>query len=237
MKAVSSFIRRLREDPEFREEVRRIILTDELLALPARVESLRAEMHEEFRRVWKAIEALIEQVTALAQQVAALAEAQKRTEARLDRVEAQLDRVEVQLGRVDGRTLEAEWREKAPAILGPWLRRVRVWSRADLWDFLRDAADRRLLSLEEAREVAQADIVAEGREEEGLARRVVVEVSVTVSQEDVQRARRRADILSRLGVPTVAVAAGEKAPEDVWEEARRLGVWVIENGRRVVPEE
>ncbi len=104
MKAISSFLRRLREDPDFREEVRRQVLTDELLDLPARVERLRAELHEEFRRVWEVIGALTErmdrveaqlqenarqiaensrQIAENSRQIASLTE-------RMDRVEAQL---------------------------------------------------------------------------------------------------------------------------------------------------
>lgn len=238
MRAISSFIRRLREDPEFREEVRRIILTDELLALPARVESLRAEVHEEFRRVWEAIRALTERMDRVEAQIAALVEAQRRTEDRLGWVEDRLGRVEDRLGDLSGVNLEAEWVRKAPSILGGWFRRVRVLIGEDLWDLLHGAEDRGVLSHGEALDIARADVIVECREKEGKALRVVVEVSWTVSGADVQRARRRADLLSRLGVPTVAIAAGREVSEEVREEARALGVWVIEDGRRVVgPEE
>jgi hypothetical protein len=36
----------LRTDPEFREEVRRLVLTDELLALPSKFDQLVAVVHE-----------------------------------------------------------------------------------------------------------------------------------------------------------------------------------------------
>jgi hypothetical protein len=64
-----------------------------------------------------------------------------------------------------------------------------------------------------------------------------MEVSATVGSEDVTRARRRADILARLGRKAVAVAAGKKVGPHARAKARELGVWVIEDGRRTVPEE
>ncbi|MCS7313254.1 MAG: hypothetical protein NZ742_10150 [Acidobacteria bacterium] len=56
------FLRLLREDAAFREEVRRQVLTDDVLVLPVRVDHVRAEMHEASRRVWEAIERLLGQM-------------------------------------------------------------------------------------------------------------------------------------------------------------------------------
>lgn len=63
------FFRLLREDPTFREEVRRQVLTDDLLQLPGRVEQLRAEQHEGFRRVWEAIEKNDRQIASLTERM------------------------------------------------------------------------------------------------------------------------------------------------------------------------
>lgn len=107
------------------------------------------------------------------------------------------------------------------------LRRGRVLDGAELWDILHSAADRGVLDLDEAQEVALADVIARSESPGGTPTWVVVEVSWRVSREDVLWARRRADLLARLGEPTVAVAAGREASEDALEEARRAGVWVI----------
>lgn len=146
MKAKSSFIQRLRRDPDFREEVRRLILTDELLALPARVESLRAEMYEEFRRVWEVIGQLVEaqrrteaRLESLAARVEELAEAQRRTEVRVEelaeaqkRTEAQVALLRKDLGRlanIVGMSVEEEAGDVAGGVFrrrgfelleGPW---------------------------------------------------------------------------------------------------------------------
>jgi septal ring factor EnvC (AmiA/AmiB activator) len=70
------FLELLDRDPAFWEEVRRKLLTDELLALPERVERLRLEIHGEFERVWAAIHENSRQIAALAE--------------RMERVEAQI---------------------------------------------------------------------------------------------------------------------------------------------------
>lgn len=233
------FLRLLREDPAFREEVRRQVLTDELLALPGQMAVLAqqvAALVEAQRRteervdglaqqmavLTQRVDGLAQQVTALAQQVAALAEAQRQTQ-------QEVGRLARDVGILKGRGLETEWRENAPAYLGRWFRGLRVYSSGARMDMLYEALDRGLLGPEEFEDLRLADVVAEGREV-----RVVVEVSWTVGREDVERARRRADLLARLGVPTVAVAAGCEASEDVLEEARGVGVWVLLDGRRVV---
>lgn len=72
----AKFLELLDRDPAFREEVRRKLLSEELLALPERMEQfrremeeaiarLRQEMNEQFRRVWEVIEQNNRQIAAL----------------------------------------------------------------------------------------------------------------------------------------------------------------------------
>jgi len=82
----------LNAHPEWREELRRAILSDDFLALPRIVRELAAAQ--------KRTE---EQLAILGQRVDELAAAQKRTEERLDRVETRLDRVETRLDGVETR--------------------------------------------------------------------------------------------------------------------------------------
>jgi hypothetical protein len=77
------FIELLRSDSAFREEVRRQVLTDDLLELPRK-----------FDRLSDQVAALSEQVAILVEAVQHLTEAQQRTEATLQRTEAALQRHE-----------------------------------------------------------------------------------------------------------------------------------------------
>lgn len=85
----AKFLELLDRDPAFREEVRRKLLSEELLALPERMEQfrremeeaiarLRQEMNEQFRRVWEVIEQNNRQIAALT--------------VRMERVEEQMEK-------------------------------------------------------------------------------------------------------------------------------------------------
>jgi outer membrane murein-binding lipoprotein Lpp len=75
MKLKSSFLRLLRTDPEFYEEVRRVILTDELLSLPALVRELAQAVRESTERTDR-----------LTEQVGRLTENMERWGARVDQL-------------------------------------------------------------------------------------------------------------------------------------------------------
>jgi DNA repair exonuclease SbcCD ATPase subunit len=83
----------LRTDPEFREEVRRLVLTDELLALPSKFDQLVAvvrELAEIQRQQSEQIRSLMEAQKRTEEQVRILAEAQRRTEEQLQRQAEQI---------------------------------------------------------------------------------------------------------------------------------------------------
>ncbi|MCS3918541.1 hypothetical protein Q2T83_07715 [Fervidibacter sacchari] len=83
----------LRTDPQFREEVRRLVLTDDLLALPSKFEQLVAVVHELAeiqRQQGEQIRALMEAQKRTEEQIQALMEAQRRTEEQLQRQAEQI---------------------------------------------------------------------------------------------------------------------------------------------------
>ena len=87
------FLELLRTDPEFREEVRRLVLTDELLALPSKFDQLVAvvrELAEIQRQQSEQIRSLMEAQKRTEEQVRVLAEAQRRTEEQLQRQAEQI---------------------------------------------------------------------------------------------------------------------------------------------------
>jgi hypothetical protein len=59
----------------------------------------------------------------------------------------------------------------------------------------------------------------------------VVEVSVTLAAQDVERAARRAALLRKKGWKVIAVAAGEEADPRLIQQAAQSGVAVLEDGR------
>jgi hypothetical protein len=117
----AKFLELLDRDPAFREEVRRKLLSEELLALPERMEHfrremeeainrLRQEMNEQFRRVWEVIEENSRQIAALTARLERVEARLDKVEERLDKVEARLDKVEARLDKVEARLDKVEAR-------------------------------------------------------------------------------------------------------------------------------
>jgi len=132
-------VRLLREHPEWREELRALLLSAELLSLPELVRGLGEKLDRLSAAQLKAEERLArleELVAELAQaqarteeRLAELAHAQARTEAALERLTATMTtlveaqrRTEADVGELKGISLELRWRERAPAYLAKLLR-------------------------------------------------------------------------------------------------------------------
>ena len=82
-----------------------------------------------------------------------------------------------------------------------------------------------------------ADIVVRGkRSEDGTEVYLVVEVSWGVDPQDVERASRRAGLLSQLGIPVIPVMAGNRLTAEAMELARTQQVQQIIDGHAIPPE-
>jgi hypothetical protein len=121
-------IRLLQARPEWRADLRRVVLTDELLALPEQVACLQAETDRRFHE-------LAEAQRRTEERVAALAEAQNRINeqiAALTRVVYALTEdvrvLKIDIGDLKDDNLERRYREKAPAYFGRLVRRMHVLS-------------------------------------------------------------------------------------------------------------
>ena len=183
-------LRLLEAHADWSKDLRRVVLTDELLSLP------------------KAVRALAEQVTALTV-------AQRRTD---DQVAALTEQVAALTQRTDtlsnhvaalrGSDLERRFADRAPSYLSPsGYRRVRVISNADLADLLDAAVDTGRVTVDEREDLLRADAVVRARDEQSEAW-FAVELSATVDEGDVARARRRAKVLVRLYGRAGAVVGG-----------------------------
>ena len=222
---VRDLLRVLRENPEWKEEVRRELLGEEILSLPALV-----------RQNSEAIDRLAEQMTRSEARL-------KGVEARLEGVETRLEGVETGLqslrydfgvlggdvGQLKGYALEARFRERADGIFGRWIRRVNVLKPCELAAF-EGADDAGEITEAEALAVRSLDLIVTGRRGRGDDTHDVmfaVEISSTIDTDDVTRAADRAAILSGLGYPAEPVAAGNSASEAIIRLARERGVFLL----------
>jgi hypothetical protein len=246
-------VRLLREHPDWREELRALLLTQELLTLPVIVRELaegQERLTETVAQLTVRLDQLIAHVDQLTETVAHLAEEQRRMAEEQRRLaeeqqrlaeeqrrmaeeqrrltEGQL-RFEVQMGQMRGWFLEERYRTHAPAYFGRFLRQVQPAHMGRLADALRER-----LAEGELAEVLLADVILTGRlptPGRPQAIWVVLEVSTTVDRRDVERAQRRAALLRQARYPAVAVSGGTEATAGARQAASETGVALLLDGR------
>jgi hypothetical protein len=232
---------------------------EELAEAQRRTEQRIEELAEAQRRTEQRIEELAEaqqrseeRLSRLEETVAALAEAQRRTEQRIEELaEAQRrteheigvlvqavqrlsdgqQRIWDKLGGLEGRMLELDYREKAPAYFSRLLRKTRVIPR----DSLEEALEA-YLSVEELHDVLLTDVIVSGQPRQRPELKEVwlaLEISVIVDETDVTRAGRRADLLRRAGYRAIPVVAGANITREAQLEVRRQSVLMLQDGREL----
>lgn len=243
-------VRLVETHPEWRAELRRLVLTDEILLLPEQLTALRVRSEQQFQ-------ALIEAQQRTEARLDALAEAQQRTEARLDalaeaqqRTEAQITALTVQVtslaravhgltddvGDLKGINLEMTYRFKGPAYFSRIIRRAHVLTADEVVTLIEDARERGILSDAEADDLTEVDLVVRGRR---IADRteiyLAVEVSWGVGPHDVERAAQRASLLARTGVTALPVVAGNRITTSARRLANHRLVWQLIDRQVVSP--
>jgi tetrahydromethanopterin S-methyltransferase subunit G len=173
------FIRLLEAHPEWRAELRRLVLSEELLRLPELVQQLvEAQRRAEEQRA----EARLERVEKRLERVEKRLE---HVEIRLEGVEKRLEKAEDRLSKVWGGFLEGRYRDRAHAYFGPVLSRIRVLSGEQLVQLLDEALEAGRLSEADRRDLLLADLVFQGRRETQEVY-LVAEISGLISEDDVR---------------------------------------------------
>ncbi|MFN3741062.1 MAG: hypothetical protein ACK4VW_00120 [Anaerolineales bacterium] len=223
---------------------------DELAEAQKRTEERIGELAEAQKRTEERLEALTKRVDELAeaqkrteQRLDELAEAQKRTEQRVDeltqavtKLTARVDQITYELNKLRGDNKERYYREHAGAFFGSILRRARALSDAEITMLVEDALDAGKLSEEERNDLLLSDLIVRGRDRQTHEEiHLLVEVSIGIGRGDVERAARRAALLSRL-FPTRPVVAGEGINAEAIIRCRELGVWQVLDGAVIAPQ-
>ncbi len=199
----------MRADPALAEEMRAVVLDEELRSLPEIVRNLAVQVAANT----KAIAELTVQVAANTKAIAELVEVTKLHGMRLDRIDGRIsnlmgwryeEQVDKQLRAIMGR-------------VGPGFRRVAPSDRNEFADRMDEAVEAGRVSADEAGAVLEANSVATAQaKDDGREVYLVVESSITVAQDDVERARTRAAIIAQaLDVDTKAVVVGSILPDGV----------------------
>ena len=219
-------LRAMEHDPALREAMRRHILTEELLQLPA-------------------------QFARLENSVAKLQEGQDRLETRMDNLETRMDNLETgqeelkdrmdsmagRLGAIIGSDYEARSLRVAPRkirqVMGirnaTLILAARQIPLKDIFPVLDQAMTSGKISEAEAQDLDNLDLAFTGEDPSGNTIHATIEVSVTVSQEDTRRAVIRAGILERAtGTSTKPVIIGNTISPENRTNAENLGVTFIQ---------
>ncbi len=241
IETIQDLIRILRDQPEWKEELRRLILTEELLALPAAFERFR---EDEFRplaqrvdRIEGDVQVLKQDVAELKQDVAILKQdvavlkqdvAVLKQDVKL--LKQDVARLKTDVGDLKGDNFERKVRENAAAYLGRLISRARLVPHEQLADILEDAFDEGRINETERDDAILIDLAVRGRLRHDKNRDVLLatEVSVVVDRHDAERAARRAAILGRAhGIETIGVVVGQDRTEGALEAAEALDVVLI----------
>ena len=204
---VARIVAELNQNPEAKTLLLRTLLTDELLALPARVD-----------RIEERLDALIQQLEVLNRKVAAM-NATLRT-----LLEDNLERkVHSNIRNILFRRLPFRFRVRKV------LQSITVDSDTVLTEALYDAADADLIADSALIGAFAADIILAGRRQgETSDIYLVAEVSRTINNDDIARACERArTIAAVMGAETIAAAIGGVAAPPQIRLAEDLDVHII----------
>ena len=229
----------LEERPEWRAEMRRLVLSDEYLTLPEQLAEIRreiAEMRRDFERRLNRVQGRLDQLTddvgQLKTDVGQLKTDMGQLQTDVGRLQTDVGRLTDDVGELKGQGLERRYREHAPSYFSRLIRRCRVVGSPQLNELLEDAVDRGVLSQGDLNDVNLADLILRGRRlSDRLEVMVLVEISWVIDRSDVRRAADRATLLAKLGTPVMPVVAGASITEPAATMARNLDVRQLLNGR------
>ena len=212
---IADIARILREQPEWKDTIRGILLGQELLELPERLAEFVQITNRNFQLVYE----------------------------RLDRLETDLASLHVKVNRIEGKldnalglTYEFKVDKNIRSLVGNLnLRRTKVVKSSitgitrEFEDLLDEAEDNGLITEEQSNEIMRADTVCIGRtRDNGSNQYVAGEISITVSNSDITRSARRAAILSSIiGQPAQPAVFGASIDDDRAALAASHGVTVL----------
>jgi chromosome segregation ATPase len=193
-------------------------------ALTQRMERVEAQIEA----LTKRMERVEDRLGSVEDRLGSVEERVESLEERVGSVEDELVRVRNRLDDLTGKALEQYYRERAPAIFGRRLRRVRAMAIGQLAELITER-----LPGPEGDDLFEADLVVSGRlsTAEQPEVWVIIEVSATVDRFDVERAVRRATALRQLHPLVLPGVAGVRLTEGGRELASEAGVIVITDGK------
>ncbi len=216
----ADLLRLLREDPDFRDEVRRLLLTQELIELPERFARFVTYAEQQFAEIRGDIIRIDGNIAEIRGDII-------RIDGNITRIDSNITEIRGDLGRLNGAEYERQVSRSfasyaSMAFRGLYNRRLRrnrlLHSKAqgigrEFEELLSNAVDNGSINESEAIDLELADAVMRGEDSE-VPVYYVGEISISVNNDDIERAVVRADILNKVtGSTTWPMVIGETIPE------------------------
>ncbi len=248
---IGDLARILREQPEWADTIRGILLGKELLELPERfAEFVQLTEHnfqlvnQNFQLVYERLDRLESNVTRIDGSIDRIFSHLDRIDGNIDRIFSHLDRIDATLIRMDGRmdngfgvNYELKVAKNMSSIAGQFLhiRRTRVLQGnatgpdPEFIELLEKAEENGTITEEELHEVLRLDFVMVGQlKSDGANVYAAAEASITIGGEDITRAATRAQILATvIGQPVSPAVIGSHIDDTRTELADASGVTVM----------
>ncbi len=200
------FLRALRENPEWKEAVRALILGEELMQLPTQFSAFADEQRQVGKRVETRLDRVESDISDLKTGQYRLEEGQARIEASQTRIESRMTRQENDMSTV--KAAHARWsalRGAESITLDMDIQYVKTLTEADLVRIAKTASPN--MPRNELFSFRTADLVVEATDESGTVY-ICMEASYTGDLRDSDRAQRNASMLTEFtghrAIPVVA---------------------------------
>ena len=202
-----AFIATLEQDPEFRHQVRQLLLSAELLELPERFAAFAAATTQRLERLEADVAELKTDVAELKTDVAELKTDVAELKTNMTKLETKTDQINGRLDNGFGTNYELKVAANIGSIAGRslGLRRTQVLKSAsvnaphdaDLIAMIEAAEDAGQITDQELYDLLMVDIIFTGRSRAGGdTSYVAAEISIAASDDDVTRAYSRAQTLA-----------------------------------------
>ena len=206
----------IQTDDQLRQDLRKEILTEELLQMPAR-----------FLRLEQAVENLLQDMAEVKQDVADLKQDVADLKQDMVEVKGQQTKMSGQIANLAGSDYESKAIEQSRRLIRRNMDMLKAtvihasrWESQTVEDtmLLPAIADGRI-NRQQADQLEDADVVIRCEDQDGNVVHAAAEISITVQDTDRQRAAERAEILAAVtGTPAVPFVVGQE------QEPRSAGV-------------
>lgn len=224
---LADIYRALKKHPEWAEELRRVLLTEDLLNLPKKFDEF---VEKEFKPLKQDVETLKQDVETLKQNVETLKQDVEILKQDVEILKKDVKKLKDDVGALKGEMLELKVRNNIGAFIGKLIAKAKVVDSGKFADKLYEAVEAGIITEEEADYALKVDILAEGYLRNNSKKHVLIaiEVSNVVDKGDIERVFKRAEIISRAyQMECIPMVIGRKATKGALKRSEEIPVLVV----------